>query len=141
MRAIVANSKWIMLVSGVLTCTMVYAAIAPQAVLRWNFGETLEGPLAEIVVRNWGVLIMLIGGMLIYGAYHAAVRPLVLTIAGVSRLVFIALVLAQADAISISRLRLQFRLMQCGLCCLRFMAPQSGAYLRRNSRQRCCWSK
>ena len=26
--------KWIMLVSGVLTCTMVYAAIAPQAMLQ-----------------------------------------------------------------------------------------------------------
>ena len=85
MRAVVANIKWIMLVSGVLTCTMIYAAIAPQAALRANFGETLEGPLAEIVVRNWGVLITLIGGMLIYGAYHAAVRPLVLTIAGRAR--------------------------------------------------------
>jgi hypothetical protein len=53
MRAIVANIKWIMLVSGVLTCTMLYAAIAPQAALRGNFGETLEGPLAEVVVRNW----------------------------------------------------------------------------------------
>jgi hypothetical protein len=95
MRAIVANIRWIMLVSGVLTCTMIYATIAPQAALRGNFGETLEGPLAEVVVRNWGVLIALIGGMLIYGAYHAAVRPLVLTIAGASKLVFIALVLAQ----------------------------------------------
>jgi len=95
MRAVVANIKWIMLVSGVLTCTMIYAAIAPQAALRANFGETLEGPLTEIVVRNWSVLITLIGGMLIYGAYHAAVRPLVLTIAGASKLVFIALVLAQ----------------------------------------------
>ena len=95
MRIIVANIKWIMLASGVLTCTMIYAAIAPQAALRGTFGETLEGPLAEIVVRNWGVLITLVGAMLIYGAYHAAVRPLVLAVAALSKLVFIALVLAQ----------------------------------------------
>jgi hypothetical protein len=95
MAIIEANIKWIMLVSGVLTCTMIYAALAPAAALRGTFGEALEGPLAEIVVRNWGVLITLIGAMLIYGAYHPAVRPLVLTIAGVSKFIFIVLVLAQ----------------------------------------------
>ena len=97
MRIVVANIKWIMLAAGVLTCTMIYAAIAPQAALRATFGETLEGPLAEIVVRNWAVLITLIGAMLIYGAYHAAVRPLVLAIAALSKLVFIALVLAHGS--------------------------------------------
>ena len=56
MKWVVANMKWIMLVSGALTCTMVYAAIAPDAALRSTFGETLEGPVAEIVVRNWGAL-------------------------------------------------------------------------------------
>jgi len=72
---------------------MVYAAIAPQAALRSTFGETLDGPLAEIVVRNWGALISLVGGMLIYGAFHPPGRPLILTVAGLSKLVFIGLVL------------------------------------------------
>jgi hypothetical protein len=94
MKLIVANIKWIMLVSGALTCTMLYAAFAPEAALRGTFGETLEGPLAGIVVRNWGALIALIGVMLIYGAYHPPSRPLVLVVAGASKLVFIALVLA-----------------------------------------------
>ena len=40
MRIVVANIKWIMLASGALTCTMIYAAIAPQAALRGTFGET-----------------------------------------------------------------------------------------------------
>ena len=97
MRIVVANIKWIMLASGVLTCTMIYAAIAPHAALRGTFGETLEGPLAEVVVRNWGVLITLIGATLIYGAYHAAVRPLVLAVAAASKFVFILLVLAQGS--------------------------------------------
>jgi hypothetical protein len=93
MSWIVAKMKWIMLVSGVLTCTMMFAFIAPQTALRSTFGATLEGPLAEIVVRNWGALIALIGAMLIYGAFNPPMRPLVLTIAGLSKLTFIGLVL------------------------------------------------
>lgn len=93
MKWIVAHIKWIMLVSGALTCTMLYVVVSPQAALRATFGDTLEGPLAEIVVRSWGTLIVLTGAMLIYGAYHNAVRPLILTVAGAGKLVFIGLVL------------------------------------------------
>ena len=89
--------KWIMLVSGALTCTMVYAAVAPQAMLQSTFGETLEGPLADLVVRNWGALIFLVGLMLIYGAFNAGVRPLVLLVAATSKIVFIALVLSNGS--------------------------------------------
>lgn len=94
MQWIVTRIKWIMLVSGVLTCTMVYAAIAPQAALQGSFGETLEGPLADIIVRNWGALTALIGAMLIYGAYDPPGRRLILAVAGTSKLVFIGLVLS-----------------------------------------------
>ncbi len=93
MNWIVSSIKWIMLLSGALTCTMLYAAIAPQAALRSTFGETLPGPLADIVVRNWGALIGLVGAMLVYGAYDPPGRPLILTVAGLSKLVFIGLVL------------------------------------------------
>ena len=93
MAAIFAQMKWIMLVSGLLTSTMVHAAISPQAALQSTFGGQLEGPLAEIVVRNWGALIALVGGMVIYGAFRPATRPLVLTVAALSKIVFISLVL------------------------------------------------
>jgi len=93
MRWIVTSMKWIMLVSGALTCTMLYAAVAPQAALQGTFGDTLHGPVAEIVVRNWGVLIGLMGAMLIYGAFHTAARPLILTVAGLSKVAFVALIL------------------------------------------------
>lgn len=85
--------RWLMLVSGALTCTMLYAAIAPQAALQSTFGATLDGPVAEIVVRNWGVLVTLVGLMLIYGALVPPARRLVLTVAVMSKAVFIALVL------------------------------------------------
>jgi hypothetical protein len=93
MNWVVAKFKWIMLVSGVLTCTMLYAAIAPQAPLRSTFGDTLEGPIAEIIVRNWGALIALVGAMLIYGAFNPTARPLILIVAALSKLTFVGLVL------------------------------------------------
>ena len=94
MAWIAANINRLMTVSGVLTLTMIYALFAPEAALQSNFGESLSGPVASIVVRNWGALIALVGGMLIYGARTPAVRPLVLTVATSSKVVFIALVLS-----------------------------------------------
>ena len=93
MNAFTNNFKWVMVVSGVLTTTMLYAAIAPDASLRSNFGEAIDGPLAQIVVRNWGVLIGLVGLMLIYGAFSQVNRRMALVVATLSKLAFIALVL------------------------------------------------
>lgn len=73
---------------------MVYAAIAPEAALRSTFGETIGGPVADVVVRNWGALIALIGAMLIYGAGKPEVRPFALAVAGASKAIFITLVVS-----------------------------------------------
>src|SRR5262245_40515929 len=97
MSLLVANIDRIMFLSGVLTLTMVYAAFAPAGALRSTFGECLSGDVADVVVRNWGALIALMGALLIYGARRPAVRPLALTIAGTSKLVFIALVLSHGQ--------------------------------------------
>jgi hypothetical protein len=97
MSWIIGNIRWVMIASGVLTATMIYAAVAPQAALQSMFGETLTGPLANIVVRTWGALIAMVGGMLIYGALTPPVRPLVLTVASVSKAFFIGLVLAEGS--------------------------------------------
>jgi len=107
MSWIVSKVKWIMLVSGALTCSMIYAAIAPQAALRSSFGDSLEGPVAEIVVRNWGALIALVGAMLIYGAFVPAVRALILVVSALSKVIFISLVLVHgreflADQVGVS---------------------------------------
>ncbi len=94
MNFILANIRWIMVVSGALTCTMAYAVIAPEAALLSTFGETLEGPLAGIVVRNWGALVTLIGGMLVYGAFRPPMRSPALIVAGASKLIFVSLLLS-----------------------------------------------
>jgi hypothetical protein len=61
------------------------------------FQEIPEGAMAAIVVPNWGILIGLMGGLLIYGAFHAPSRRLALVVAGTSKVGFIALVLAQGE--------------------------------------------
>lgn len=66
--------------------------VAPQTALLATFGETLEGPVADIVVRNWGALITPVGAILIHGAFNPQVRSMVLLAAGASKLAFIALV-------------------------------------------------
>jgi hypothetical protein len=93
MNWITKQIRWIMMISGALTCTMLYAAFAPTAALTSNFGASLTGPVADVVVRNWGVLIGLVGVMLIYGSFETTVRRFVLWIAGSSKLTFIGLVL------------------------------------------------
>jgi hypothetical protein len=93
MNWIIGHMKWILVISGALTCTMLYAAIAPQPAMQSTFGESLDGPVANIVVRSWGLLIALTGGMLIYAAFNPSVRLFVLTVAGLSKTFFIALVL------------------------------------------------
>jgi hypothetical protein len=94
MRFFVSNFKWVMLISGLLTCTMFLALISPQTSLKSNFGVMLEEPLIGIIVRNWGTLIGLMGIMLIYGAFVTTVRRFSLIIAGISKVIFIILILS-----------------------------------------------
>jgi hypothetical protein len=90
----VSNFKWLMLVAGVLTCTMLIGLFSPASSLQSNFGDTVESNSTAIIVRNWAALIGLMGIMLIYGAFHPPVRRFALIIAGLSKLIFIILVLA-----------------------------------------------
>ena len=87
----------IMVVSGLLTLTMLYAAVSPVAASQSFFQETPEGAMASIVVPNWGVLIGLMGALLLYGAFHAPSRKLALVVAGASKIAFIAMILMQGD--------------------------------------------
>ena len=93
MRVLSTHIRGLMLVAGALTCTMLYAALFPAAALQSTFGETISGPAAEMVVRNWGVLIFLMGALLVRGAFDPAVRHVALLAAGTSKAAFIALVL------------------------------------------------
>jgi hypothetical protein len=87
----------VMALSGLLTLTMLYAAISPVAATQSMFGEAADGAMAAVVVPNWGVLIGLMGALLVWGAWHAPSRKLALVVAGASKIAFLALVLMQGE--------------------------------------------
>lgn len=92
MKLINAQIKWIMLISGLFTCSMFLSLLSPTAGLEMLFGVSeLEEPFTEIVVRNWGALIGMVGVLLIFGGFRPHSRNLILVIAAVSKSIFIAL--------------------------------------------------
>jgi len=98
MNFIINNTKWLMLISGVLTATMFYGVFSPQFILESMFGAVFEGDLENIVIRSWSALIGLIGLMLVYGFFKEKYRAFTLFIAAFSKLVFIALVFMYGQA-------------------------------------------
>lgn len=98
-------TKAILIVGGLLTMSMVMVAIDPAFGLAQSFGaaasgvlgDPLPGPIAELIVRNWGALIALYGAALVYAAFVPAVRGLVLVLAMTGKAFFIFLVATSID--------------------------------------------
>ena len=80
--------------SGLLTLTMLQFAIAPKRALKSTYGQTLDGPLVDLVVRGWGFLIALIGAMLLWAAFHPETRTLAVGAALASKLFYLGALLA-----------------------------------------------
>jgi hypothetical protein len=93
MNFIIEYFKWVMLVCGALTFTMIYGLIAPQAALESMFGASFDGALETIVVRSWSALIGLMGAALIYGAYSEKNRIFSISIVAFSKIIFVSLML------------------------------------------------
>jgi hypothetical protein len=93
MDFIIKNIKWVMLVSGVLTITMFYGLFAPQAALESMFGVSFNGTLESIIIRSWCALVGLIGAILIYGALNDKSRVFSISVATVSKVIFVSLVM------------------------------------------------
>jgi hypothetical protein len=96
MDVLVGQFKWVMLLGGVLTCSMWLAVAAPQTALRLLVGEAPSGELPTMLARCFGVMVGLNGLMLIWGAFHPEVRPVVLTYAALGKAAFVALVAPHA---------------------------------------------
>ena len=97
MKFLVEHIKWLMLVAGVFTSSMLLAFIAPETAINNFFGETELSASDQVVVRNWGFLIFGVGALLIYGAFNIVHRNLTLMIAIITKIVFIGLVLGQGS--------------------------------------------
>ena len=93
MNRLDSSIKWIMLVAGIVTCTTFAATIAPQAALSAMFGSHLTEPLADLIVRSWGLLVFLMGALLIYGAFNEPSRRLCIIAVGASKIGFVLLII------------------------------------------------
>jgi len=93
MNFIIKNIKWVMMISGVLTATTFYGLFAPQAAIESMFGTSFSGPLETLIIRSWSSLVGIIGLILIYGAFSEGHRVFCISIAALSKVVFVSLVL------------------------------------------------
>jgi hypothetical protein len=94
---IVINSYWVLIVCGVLTTTMLFPMIAPRRAFKNIFGEVADGPLGELLTRNWGQMIFATGLLLIYAAYHEEARLPILLFASFTKLTFALLVISNGE--------------------------------------------
>lgn len=97
MSILVDNMQWVLLVCGLLTFSLVQGVFAPGAVLRSYFGEAPDSPAAEMLTRNWAALVAIGGLFLIYAGFNPEVRPAALVVVGAGKVVFVLMVLSQAD--------------------------------------------
>ena len=95
MAWLASNFHIVLMVSGLLTLTMLQFVVAPGRSMRSTYGEALEGPLADVIVRGWGLLIGLTGGMLIWAAYHPETRDLAVGAAVISKVFYMGSLLAK----------------------------------------------
>lgn len=93
MNRLDSSIKWVMLVAGIVTCTTFAATIAPQEALSAMFDSHLTEPLADLIVRSWGLLVFLMGELLIYGAFDEPSRRLCIITVGASKIGFLLLIL------------------------------------------------
>jgi hypothetical protein len=84
----------VLIVGGLLTITMLQFAIAPTRSSKSTYGEALEGPLVDLMVRGWGFLIALVGAMMLWAAFHPETRILVVSVAIASKLFYIGALVA-----------------------------------------------
>lgn len=97
MTWIVAKVKWIMLLAGLVSCAALWGAIEPKEASKYLFDKALKGDLADIIVRDWAVLLTLVGVMLIYGAFQPQHRTPILIGACISKLTFLVLMLVYGE--------------------------------------------
>lgn len=82
-----AHIEFILIVTGALTAMAVLQFIAPTPVLRMIVGEAPTDQVGLALARHWGLLIFLIGMLLIYAAFHPAIREPVMVVAVVEKVV------------------------------------------------------
>jgi hypothetical protein len=94
MTWLIDNIHIVLIVGGLLTVSMLQFAIAPRRASISTYGQALEGPLVDLMVRGWGFLIALVGAMMLWAAFHPETQTLAVVAAIASKLFYIGALLA-----------------------------------------------
>ena len=89
---ITSNIEAILIVTGALTATMLAQFMAPSWMVRHTYGEAPAGPVSILFARHWGLLLFCVGALLVYAAFHPALRGPAVVLASVEKAGFIACV-------------------------------------------------
>jgi hypothetical protein len=90
---ITSNVGSILIITGALTASALALFVAPLWVTRRAFGETPPGPVNLAIARHWGLLLFCVGALLVYAAFHPAVRVPTVVLAAVEKAGFVACIL------------------------------------------------
>jgi hypothetical protein len=88
------NISTILVVTGTLTALAGVGLVVPRQLLGVFFAEKTNDATVILMARHWSLLVALVGGLLIYAAYHPEARVPIMIVAIVEKLALGILVVA-----------------------------------------------
>lgn len=89
---IASHGVALLVITGLYTAVACLQLFAPRASLALIFGIRTDDPFTLLLARHWGLLAGLVGGLLVYAAFHPEVRAPVVVVAVVEKLILVGLV-------------------------------------------------
>ena len=83
-----AHIEIVLIVTGATTAMALAQFIAPASASRIIYGAAPTEVVGIALVRHWGLLVFLVGVLLIYAAFHPALREPVTIVAAVKKIAF-----------------------------------------------------
>src|SRR2546422_6959761 len=83
-----AEIELILLITGLATAGALVLFLAPVPMMKMLFGQAPADALNLLIARHWALLVGLVGGLLVYAAYHAEIRVPTLIVAIVEKAAF-----------------------------------------------------
>ncbi len=84
----------VLLITGIITLLAGVGLLMPRKTLAMLFGIDTPDAATLLLARHWSLLIGLVGGLLIYAAYHPEIRAPVMVAGAIEKLILGALVIA-----------------------------------------------
>jgi hypothetical protein len=83
-------------VSGIATAGAILFFLMPRLGIRMLFGAEISDNVTVFLMRNWGLLVFLIGCLLVVAGYNPLIRVPIAVVAAAEKSVLVALLLAGA---------------------------------------------